>query len=253
MSLFTVDDKKCNRGGVCVENCPAQIIVLDEDNQVPVPSKGAEEICINCGHCVSVCPTGALSLSTMSPEDCQPIQRELLPRPEQVEHLLRSRRSIRTYTDQMVDRKLLTHLLHVASYAPTGGNRQPVQWHIIYDPDDVQHLASLVIDWMRSTMQKRSSSNRLVADWDSGIDRICRNAPHVVVAHAPKDRGSASSSCLGACWAGYLNAAANLWPPMMKALGLPDGHACFGAMMIGYPKYRYQRIPLRNPAKISWL
>ena len=268
MSLFTVDVTKCNRDGICVENCPAQIIVLNDDHQTPIPLKDAEENCINCGHCVSVCPTGALSLSTMTSEDCQPIRRELLPRPEQVEHLLRSRRSIRTYTDKLVDRKLLTHLLQVASYAPTGSNSQPVQWHVIYNPQDVQNLASHVINWLRNTMKKQSSYHRLVADWDSGIDRICRNAPHVVVAHAPKDRGSASSSCnialtsleliayssgIGACWAGYLNAAANLWPPMMKALGLPDGHACFGAMMIGYPKYRYQRIPLRNPAKITWL
>lgn len=273
MRLFTVDVEKCNRDRLCVENCPAQIIVLDDDHQVPLPSEDAEEICISCGHCVAICPTGALSHRNMTAENCQPIQRALLPTTEQVEHLLRSRRSIRTYSDQMVDRKLLTHLINVASYAPTGGNSQPVQWHIIYDPNEVQHFAGLVIDWMRHNMQQRSSYitdlhlNRLVAFWDSGIDRICRSAPHIVVAHASKDHGSALSSCiisltyleliaygsgLGACWAGYFNAAANLWPPMMKALRLPDGHKCFGAMMIGYPKYRYRSIPLRNPPKITW-
>jgi len=272
MSLFTVDVEKCNHDRLCVENCPAQIIVFDDDCQIPLPSEDAEEICISCGHCVAICPTGALSHTSMTPEDCQPIQRELLPRPEQVEHFLRSRRSIRTYTDQTVDRKLLTHMINTACYAPTGGNSQPVQWHIIYDPNEVQRLAGLVVDWMRHTMQKQPTYatdlhlNRLVADWDSGKDRICRSAPHVVIAHASKDHGSALSSCtialtylelvaygsgLGACWAGYFTAAANLWPPMMKALGLPDGHKCFGAMMIGYPKYKYRRISLRNPAKIT--
>jgi nitroreductase len=209
----------------------------------------------------------------MTPDDAKLIKRELLPPPEQVEQLLQSRRSIRTYTDQMVDKKFLLHLLNIASYAPTGGNSQPVHWHIIYDPNEVQHFAGLVIDWMRHTMEQRSSKtsnidfNRLVTIWDSGIDRICRGAPHIVVAHASKDHGSALSSCiialtyleliaygsgLGACWAGYFNAAANLWPPMMQALKLPEGHKCFGAMMIGYPKYRYRRIPLRNPPKITW-
>jgi nitroreductase len=44
---------------------------------------------------------------------------------------------------------------------------------------------------------------------------------------------------LGACWAGYFSAAANMGPPMKKALGLPEEHNSFGAMMVGYPKYKY--------------
>jgi len=272
MTLFTVDVEKCNRDRLCVENCPAQIILLKDGDQVPIPSKNADEICITCGHCVAICPTGALSHKNMNPENCELIQRELLPRPEQVEHLLLSRRSIRTYTDKTVDRKLLTHMINIASAAPTGGNSQTVQWRIIYDPKEVQRLAGIVVDWMRDTMDKQSqyASNlglkRLITAWDSGIDRICRSAPHVIIAHGPKAHGSTSSSCtialtyleliaygsgLGACWAGYFTGAANLWPPMMKAIGLPDGQKCFGALMIGYPKYKYRRIPLRNPAKVT--
>ena len=272
MTLFTVDVEKCNRDRLCVENCPAQIIILEDGDQVPIPSKNADEICITCGHCVAICPTGALSHKNMNPENCELIQRELLPRPEQVEHFLLSRRSIRTYTDKTVDRKLLNHMINIASAAPTGGNSQTVQWRIIYGPKEVQRLAGIVVDWMRDTMGKQSqyASNlglkRLITAWDSGIDRICRGAPHVVIAHGPKAHGSTSSSCtialtyleliaygsgLGACWAGYFTGAANLWPPMMKAIGLPDGQQCFGALMIGYLKYKYRRIPLRNPAKIT--
>lgn len=53
---------------------------------------------------------------------------------------------------------------------------------------------------------------------------------------------------LGARWAGYFNAAANMWPPMQKLMGLPEGHVSFKAMMVDYPKYRYQRLPIRNVA-----
>jgi nitroreductase len=119
----------------------------------------------------------------------------------------------------------------------------------------------------QASFAARLHLDRVVASWDAGIDRICRSAPHLIVAHAPKDDRSAPSACtialtylelaayasgLGACWAGYFNAAANLWPPILKALALPSRHTCLGAMMIGYPKYRYQRIPLRDPVKISW-
>jgi len=271
--LFVVNEEKCVRDGICVETCPRRLIALENHAAVPVPIEHAEELCINCGHCVAVCPTGAISLSTMKPEECPPIKKEWLLSPEQAEHFLRSRRSIRTYTDKAVDREVLSKLIQFACYAPSGHNSQPVHWRVIYDSDEVQHLAGLVVDWMRDVINEQlalsapPNLDRIVAAWDAGKDRICRNAPHVIVAHSPEDLLVARPACtialtylelaapafgLGACWAGYFDTAANLWPPLKNALELPDGHASFGAMMIGYPKYKYQRMPLRNQAKISW-
>jgi nitroreductase len=63
---------------------------------------------------------------------------------------------------------------------------------------------------------------------------------------------AAPSLGLGTCWAGYFTAAANFYPPLQKALDLPQGHLPYGATMIGYPKYSYQRIPPRNKPEISW-
>jgi nitroreductase/NAD-dependent dihydropyrimidine dehydrogenase PreA subunit len=273
MSLFVVDSEKCNRDGICVETCPARIIELKDSNDVPVPASDADDICINCGHCVSVCPTGALSLSSMPTEACPPIRKELSIDLEQVEQFMRSRRSIRTFTDQVVDRDVLVKLITLASYAPSGHNTQPVEWQVVYDTNEVRRLAGLVVDWMRHVIKEQPDLaasmhlERAVTAWESGEERICRGAPHVIVAHAPKDLRPAMGACtialtylelgapafgLGACWAGYFNAASNLWPAMTEALDLPAGHASFGAMMVGYPKYKYQRLPLRNDAKISW-
>ena len=270
MSLFIVNTEKCNRDHICVENCPRALIEVTTQDDVPIPTPDAKELCNNCGHCVAICPTGALSLQTMPSEDCLPIRQTLMLRPEQVEQLLCSRRSIRTYTNQVVNKETLTHLIHLASYAPTGGNSQPVQWQIIYEPKEVQRLAGLVVDWMRQFIEEHPNATlfgRIIKSWDKGIDMICRNAPHVIITHALKDQNAAPSSCnialtylelatyaygLGACWGGYFHAAARSWIPMQQALELPKGHMCFGAMMIGYPKYNYHRIPLRNPPKIIW-
>ncbi|MBW1696212.1 MAG: nitroreductase family protein [Deltaproteobacteria bacterium] len=273
MSLFMVDSEKCNRDGICVETCPAQIINRNGSNGLPVPAVDADENCINCGHCVAVCPTGAISLFKMNPEECSPVQQDLLPTPEQVEHFFRTRRSIRTYTENKVDRQILTKLIRLAAYAPSGHNTQPVRWKIIYDTGEVRRLAGLVVDWMRHVIEEQPDMaasmhlERVVASWEDGNERICRGAPHVIIAHAPKNLRPAMAACtialahlelaasafgLGVCWAGYFNAASNLWPPMTAALKLPEGHASFGAMMIGYPKYKYHRIPLRNEPKISW-
>jgi hypothetical protein len=47
--------------------------------------------------------------------------------------------------------------------------------------------------------------------------------------------------------------AVNAYPPLFEALKLPGDHKAFGAVMVGYPKLKYQRLPLRNNPKICWM
>ena len=273
MSLLSINESNCKRDGICVAVCPIGLIQIANNEALPSPIEGAEKLCINCGHCVAVCPHGALSLQTMKPEECVQIRKELLPSVEQAKHFLSARRSIRTYEKKPVERTVLSELIDSTRYAPSGHNMRPVHWLVLEDPREVNRLAGLVIEWMRfllkekPEMAKPMNMDRVVAAWESGEDKICRGAPHVILAHAPAALPIAQSSCtialayleltafargLGACWAGYFSFAANLFPPMMQALSLPEGHQCFGAMMVGYPQYRYQRIPLRKKAAITW-
>jgi nitroreductase len=57
---------------------------------------------------------------------------------------------------------------------------------------------------------------------------------------------------LGTCWAGYFTAAAGMHEPLIKALEMPAGHKCFGGVMLGYPKYSYHRVPMRNKPLVTW-
>ncbi|MEW6109414.1 MAG: nitroreductase family protein [Nitrospirota bacterium] len=272
MSLFVVDSEKCKRDGICVAECPIGLIELKDKKTVPMPIDGADEMCMNCGHCVAVCPHGAMSLATMRSDECIPVQKDFLPGPEQIEHLMRSRRSIRTYEDRAVEREVLTKLIDVARYAPTAINTQLVRWLVINNKDGIRRLAGIIIDWLRhlikeqSPMAGRYRLDRVVAAWESGDDRVCRSAPALIVTHAPKDYPAAATDCaialtyfelaasafgMGACWAGFVHSAANQWPPLQQALGLPEEDTCL-AMMVGYPKYKYHRIPQRNGAMIEW-
>jgi nitroreductase len=106
-----------------------------------------------------------------------------------------------------------------------------------------------------------------IADWDKGKDQILRGAPHLIVVHSQADLPFAEADCvialtylelyacakgLGTCWAGYLTAATNFHEPLAPALGLPQGHKCFGAVMLGYPQYKYTRIPVRSAPVVIW-
>lgn len=267
--FFNIDVSKCNKDGLCVLECPARIIEMQDNG--PVAIEGAEEICIQCGHCVAICPEAALSLDFLSPDDCMDIDDKLHLTTDHVEHFLKSRRSIRTYRKKPVPVDLLEKALSIASYAPTGSNGQSVRWLVIHKKEDVQAIAAHVIDWMRFMTSKHPeiatnfNMPKLVNAWEEGLDRICRDAPHLIFSYALKENGSGKADCdtalayleltlpslgLGSCWAGYVTFAANQWPPLADFLGLEEGHLIHGAVMAGYPKFTYKRIPKRNEADI---
>jgi len=274
MSLFTIDEKWCRKDGFCVADCPAMIIEMKTPDSFPTPVEGAEQRCINCGHCVAVCPHSALTLDRMPIASCPPINKDLLPGPDQVEQLLRSRRSIRSYHDKPVEKETIQGIIDLARYGPTGSNSQQVQWLVVSSREEVVKLTELAVDWMRSTVKAKNPMAEqfqmagIIRAWENGIDFICREAPALVVTHGPEAYPvmavdstialtffdlAAPSSGLGTCWAGFFMAAASYWPELTQAMELPDGHKPFGAMMVGYPAAVYHRLPARNDAQIVWM
>jgi len=270
---FHVDPERCNRDRICIEACGRRLIEIGEKDSVPTLIAGVEELCINCGHCVAVCPSGALALDAMGPRDCPEIKKELLIDLEEADQFLRSRRSIRNYKDTPVERDKLDKLIQVSGYAPSAHNARPVHLLVIENRTEIRRLSGLVVEWMRLTIKKDPvlakplHFDRVVALWDNGKDPICRNAPNLIIAHgaakAPLTRVDCTLALayaelvalplgLGTTWAGYVMTATGLYPPLAEALNLPEGHKCFGVLMVGYPKLKFVRMPLRNPPAVEW-
>jgi len=271
MNLIEVNVGTCNRCGLCIQVCPAQRLALERNTVRETPSRE----CIVCGHCVAVCPSGAFSHRLMSTEQCIEIDRALLPPPRAVEHFLKARRSSRVFKDEMLDKGILEKLVDIARYAPSGHNVQPVCWIIVSGREKIKVLGGLVVEWMRSAVRENPALDGMmklsaVADsWAVGVDVITRGAPHIVVAHAPRLYGplgyegclialsylelAAHSLGAGACWAGYFEMAAVNYPPLRQALNLPEGNRPYGAMILGWPRYEYSRIPLRKEPDVQWV
>ena len=131
----------------------------------------------------------------------------------------------------------------------------------------------MAADWARDMLEKNPQAAKspyipgIVAAWDAGYDAVLRGAPAMVVASAPKENRNgmvdltlalsylelaAPGMGLGACWAGLLQGALLTWPPLQKAIGLPEDHSHHYPMMLGYPKAKYFRLPQRKPPKITW-
>jgi nitroreductase/NAD-dependent dihydropyrimidine dehydrogenase PreA subunit len=266
MSLVTIDHNACRRDGMCSEVCPAGLFEKDGEG-FPAFRAGADQHCIACGHCVAVCPQGAVSHEALPMEDAHIIDHTLAVPVPALNQLLRSRRSVREFREDPVPQALVSEIIDAARWAPSAVNRQPVHWLMIQTPAEVRRLAGQVIDYLRRSTGLEPRYARYIEMWDQGRDPILRNAPHLAVIHAPDEwiwsavdstialtqfELAAVAQGIGTCWAGFLMRAANGHPPLREALGIPADHSVFGALMYGFPRYRYHRVPPRLEARIEW-
>lgn len=261
--MLTIDQNRCRKDSLCVQECPFHLITLGEDG-FPTMRPAATKLCIACGHCVAVCPHAALALGKITPESCRPIPNGALPTLKKLDQLVSSRRSIRAYQQQPVTRAQIEQLLDLCRWAPSARNSQPVHWLIVENPAEVRRLAGIAVEWLRDNGRYPG----MVTAWDEGQDMVLRSAPHLVVVHADPECAKPEVDCvialtlfelaaqtmgLGSCWAGILMSAASApYQPLLDALALPEGQRVYGAMMFGHPRFPYFRIPPRKPVAVTW-
>ncbi len=273
MALIKVDPEKCDMDARCVETCPVHILALDPEKG-PVVREGRAKFCIGCGHCVAVCETRALDNVRNPLSQHSPISSWPPVSPESTLELLKSRRSIRCYREEPVDKKTLEELMEAARWAPAGHNMRHLSYIIVDGRDAVLRVLGKVVDWMREMVEAQDSLalhyhfDALVRAHERGEDRILRGAPQLIVAHAPKGLWIAQidtalaleyvelyavSLGLGTCWAGFVQVCADSSPGLGEFLGIPEDRAITGVMMVGYPRYTYRSIPTRAPLDLSWI
>jgi nitroreductase len=143
---------------------------------------------------------------------------------------IRTRRSIRAYTDQDVSDELVRHLLEAAMMAPSAGNEQP--WHFVVIRDRatldeipnfhphsgmLKHAPLAVLICGDETLEKYKGY------WVQDCSAATQNL--LLEAHA---RG------LGAVWLG-IHPIDERVAGMRKLLGMPDHAIPFALISIGWP------------------
>jgi nitroreductase/NAD-dependent dihydropyrimidine dehydrogenase PreA subunit len=272
LELILADQKSCSRCGACAAVCPASIIDFTPKT-FPKPGADAESLCLRCGHCVAVCPHGSLSHREIQPENCALIKDKLAINPEQCQQLLSSRRSIRRYQRKPLSREVISDLIQIARYAPTGHNNQEVEWLVIDRRAELDQIEEIGLEWLKWNIANQPkyaavlNMEGMLKSQEKMKNGFLRGAPSLVMAHAAKDNRiatidsaialafldlAAKSQGLGGCWAGLVYAMAQNFAPLQKVLALPEGQAIYGCMMLGYPQYKYFRIPTRKEPKIIW-
>lgn len=272
-SIVTINTDRCTGCGICENICPYGIFNMGIKGQTPSVNRERTAACCRCGHCGAVCPEDAILLSYPYGDPLPEHFPEPPVTPGQLMQHVAGRRSIRHYTGDTVPKDVLEQVFSLVRYAPTGMNHQTVHWLIINDPSRVRQLAGAVIAW--ATEMQRSSPDHplaslfpvLIGAWNRGTDLVCHGAPHLVIAHGRRDDPAVFTDAvialthlslaapafqLGTCWGGLVQIAFEDLPDLTRLLDIPEDHRLLHAMMIGYPKYHYIRIPHRERAKITW-
>ncbi len=273
MDTFIINEETCTKCGACAEVCYVGIIGFPKKSY-PKPFSWTDKMCSRCGACVIVCPSDSLILSDVPLEEYNPIDESLKIDFDQCAQFLKTRRSVRAFRNKPVPREDIEKIINVARYSPTGSNTQNVQWLVFDDKDEMNHLREIGNEWLTGFLKTSPAYAQLMDDKtvakrekrkEAGIDDFLRGAPVLVCAISDKDLTAtdcnialayldiaATSMGLGCCWIGLFTRAATIHPPMMEAIAVPKGKQIYGSMVLGYPKYKYHRIPTRKPSRITW-
>jgi nitroreductase/NAD-dependent dihydropyrimidine dehydrogenase PreA subunit len=289
MPLLTIDPKLCKKDGLCVRICQN---VFEQDGKGSVPLVAHEQFCNGCGHCVMVCPAGAIRHADFSAEKIHPVRNEIIPAYEAVREMIVTRRSVRTFQDKPVGEEVIERVVEGARFAPTAKNSQSTEFIVVQDNRLLRAVASATAQWLGKLAKRLKNPlwrrlymlhenvaadgiARYIGLFDlvaekmaKGTDRILFEAPVLLLFHADKtirlaDVNAnlavqnatliASSLGLGSFYTGYVVLACRQEKTIPRLLGLPPKHEVYGGMAFGYPKIGFPRWVERNPAKIKWM
>lgn len=258
MLNLIIDDHLCIQCGQCAADCP--VLILDMSQGIPFIPEHRASHCLGCQHCLAICPTGALSILGADPKQSMALS---FPRPEQMESLIKGRRSVRRYRAQRVAQETIDQLLEIMAYVPTGQNKEQIRWTLIDDPQVMEQIRVKTYAGIGRAVEQNTLPPRLKAfakfkiAYEQGRDIIYRFAPHMVLASAPQDSPSpeadpfialtyfelmAHTLGLGTLWCGYARwAIKEIVPELAHDLALPADHHSLYALMFGYPEIEYAR------------
>ena len=284
--MLSVRAESCIRCGKGVRVCPSKIFTQPASGgEIGLQGIGS---CIVCGHCVAVCPTGSVEHGDFPPQKVHPVDRELLPSPEQVMLLCKARRSNRAFTAKPVPEETLDRILEAAHRAPTASNLQRVAFTLVTDPEKLHAISAFTVGVFASILRKLENPllkpvlkriapqlygyvphfKRLISEFDKGNDLILRGATAVILIHTPSEsrfgcqdanlayqNGSLMAESLGVAqfYTGFVCSAVEQDRNRRLAKMLGISGKIRAGMALGIPAFRYPNYIDRKDINVTKL
>lgn len=185
--------------------CPSKILHQEKIGHT-VEVKNPQN-CILCGHCVGVCPKGAVLHSEFPTEKVHKIDYSAMPTPEQVLLLCQKRRSNRSFTKKPIAQGDMQMILSAAHTAPTASNEQGVSFTVVKNPEELlwvrkytvssfEKVYNLLNNFLVRPLIKTFAPAlyayiprfaRLLSAEKKGSDVILRGATSLLLIHTPEN------------------------------------------------------------------
>ena len=249
LNPILINEEKCIGCELCVKDCPSNYLHMENGK-----AHASDTVCLECGHCYAICPQGAIRMMNY---DCT--EEAVVPMTELPSDTLlaamKSRRTIRQFTDQPVEPEKIQKILEAGRYSPTGGNSQNVSFTILGSRQ--KEAEEICVDLFRKGNDLASHIKAFAGRFNVKDDFFFKGAPLVIVVSSLSsvDAGLASaymeimaeSLGLGVLYSGFFVMCTRLSRKLRKLIGLPKRRKVVTCMVIGYPAVKYQRIVPRKP------
>lgn len=266
--MIVIDKKKCVKCGNCIEDCIVKLLQKDADG-FPFLPESLKQYCLNCQHCLAVCPAAAVTCNGVSPEECAVVGK--LPSNDEMLNLLRCRRSVRRYKNENIDPEIMAELKKALNFTATGCNDRRLVFYIAEDREKMSFFREKTTKMLRFLIKSGilkllyPKAKRFLQDILKGEDVIFRNAPHMIVCAVHKNAPCkeadpfialsnfdlmAQSCGLGTCWCGFAVYAFKFNRSMRQMLNMPKGYKIASVMLFGRPDVKYYRGVNPPPFKI---
>ncbi len=269
--MIRFDKGKCIGCSACIRDCVSYCITLEKGK---AQLKDQSKNCINCGHCVAVCPVGAVSIDDNN-YDMSDVELLNLELPSiDIDDLLRTlkfRRSIRQYEKRPVPKEVLEKVLAAARYTATGANHQKFKIAVVQDR--MKEFYEMAWAQFSKMIEERMTDpnykapgiiqRALLPKEDPMQDTLFWGAPCLIVTASDNgavwDAGMASESMelaavsqgLGALFSGYMVGIINGSDELKEWLGL-SGQTVKTCVLMGYPAVSYRTSAPKKPSQIIW-
>lgn len=251
MNVVLINEEKCIGCSLCVHDCPGGCLYL-ENGKAHVHEGG----CIECGHCYAVCPHGAVRMKGYDCED-EPVVPMTELDSKTLLAAMRSRRTIRQYTKQPVEKEKIKQILEAGRYSPTGGNSQSVSFTILGSKQ--KEAEEICVNLFRKGQKMGSSVIPLLKRIEIPDTFFFKGAPLVIIVSARSDVDAALASSymeimaeslgLGVLYSGFFITCTRISRKLRKVIRVQKGQKAVTCMIIGYPAVKYHRIVPRKGLK----
>ena len=115
----------CIGCGLCAKDCFPGALEVQNGTAVLVNM----ERCIDCGHCIAVCPQSAVTEDSVPMDDVSPVRMEI--NGTDLLDLMRSRRSCRHFRKEPVPESVWRQMIQAARACPTAKNLQATRYIVV--------------------------------------------------------------------------------------------------------------------------